>query len=54
MAVFILKTFSVQDEEIQTIHLPVVFSAIVEALDVSTQLSLFFFQTLTRRCRSSM
>jgi hypothetical protein len=35
MTLFILKTFSVQDEEVQTIHLPIVFSAIVEALDVS-------------------
>lgn len=34
MTVFILKTFSSQDEEIQAIHLPVVFSAIVDILNV--------------------
>lgn len=34
MALFILKTF-VQDEEIQTIHLPIIFAGIVDLLDVS-------------------
>jgi len=33
MVLFILKTFS-QDEEIQTIHLPIVFSAIMDIVDV--------------------
>lgn len=39
MVQFILKTFS-QDEEIQTIHLPVIFAAIVDLLHASRSLSL--------------
>jgi hypothetical protein len=34
MAIFILRSFFVQDEEIQVIHLPVVFVAIAEFLTV--------------------
>lgn len=34
MARFILKSFSVEDEEIQTIHLPVVFCGLANALHV--------------------
>jgi len=37
MVLFILKNFS-QDEEIQTIHLPIMFTAIVDLLDVSFEL----------------
>ncbi|KAF5380337.1 hypothetical protein D9757_007927 [Collybiopsis confluens] len=33
MVLFILKTFS-QDEEIQTIHLPIIFAALVDMLDI--------------------
>lgn len=36
MASFILKAFA-QDEEIQTIHLPIVFVAILDILDVRRQ-----------------
>lgn len=39
MVMFILKTFSLQDEEIQLIHLPVVFSAIMDVLNVSKYIS---------------
>lgn len=35
MALFILRTFKVQDEEIQGLHLPVVFSALMNILNVS-------------------
>jgi hypothetical protein len=38
---FILKTIHVQDEEIQAIHLPIVFSALCEALQVR-----MFFPTI--------
>jgi hypothetical protein len=31
---FILKTLHVRDEEIQVVHLPIVFSALCEALQV--------------------
>ena len=31
---FLLETFHVQDEEVQTIHLPIVFSAISESIRV--------------------
>jgi len=34
LARFILKTIHVRDEEIQTVHLPIVFSALCEALQV--------------------
>ena len=34
MARFILKSIHVRDEEIQTVHLPIVFSALCEALQV--------------------
>lgn len=34
MALFILRTFNVQDEEIQGLHLPVVFSAVMNILNV--------------------
>lgn len=34
MVQFILKTFA-QDEEIQTIHLPIIFAAILDIVDVS-------------------
>jgi len=34
MALFILKSFT-QDEEIQSIHLPIVFTALVDLLSVS-------------------
>ena len=33
MALFVLKTFP-QDEEIQTMHLPVIFSGLLDLLDV--------------------
>ena len=35
MTKFLLETFQVQDEEVQTIHLPIVFSAISESIRVS-------------------
>ena len=35
MATFILKSFLIQDEEIQVVHLPVVFVAITEFLNVN-------------------
>ena len=38
MTKFLLGTFHVQDEEIQTIHLPIVFSAISECISVGTSL----------------
>ena len=34
MTKFLLETFQVQDEEVQTIHLPIVFSAISESIRV--------------------
>ena len=34
LAMFILKTFSSQEEETQTIHLPIVFSAILDVINV--------------------
>ena len=34
MTKFLLETFQVQDEEVQTIHLPIVFSAISETIRV--------------------
>ena len=34
MTKFLLGTFHVQDEEVQTIHLPIVFSAISESIRV--------------------
>lgn len=40
MVLFMLKTFT-QDEEVQTIHLPLIFSAIVDLLEVN-----IFTQTL--------
>jgi hypothetical protein len=36
MTKFLLETFQVQDEEVQTIHLPIVFSAISESIRVRT------------------
>jgi hypothetical protein len=44
MTLYILQTFSVQDEEIQTIHLPVVFAAVVEVLSVSNVSSFMAIQ----------
>ena len=38
MTKFLLGTFQVQDEEIQTIHLPIVFSAISESIRVCAQI----------------
>jgi hypothetical protein len=35
LSLFILQTFQVQDEEIQSLHLPVVFSAVMNVLNVS-------------------
>lgn len=35
MVLYILTTFHVHDEEIESIHLPVAFAAILEALLVS-------------------
>lgn len=35
MTTFVLNTFS-QDEEIQTIHLPIVFAAIMDVLEVES------------------
>jgi hypothetical protein len=35
MIKFVLESFHVQDEEIQTIHLPAVFSALSEIIRVS-------------------
>lgn len=35
MVQFILKAFS-QDEEVQTIHLPIIFAAIMDLVDVIT------------------
>jgi len=37
MTKFLLETFQVQDEEVQTIHLPIVFSAISESIRVRVQ-----------------
>jgi len=37
MTKFLLETFQVQDEEVQTIHLPIVFSAISESIRVRIQ-----------------
>ncbi|KAH9982294.1 Dopey, N-terminal-domain-containing protein [Lactifluus volemus] len=37
---FILKTVHVRDEEIQLVHLPIVFSALCEAVQIQTTLSL--------------
>ena len=34
MALFMLRTFHVHDEEIQGLHFPVVFSAIMNVLNV--------------------
>ena len=34
LAMFVLKTFSSQEEETQTIHLPIVFSAILDVINV--------------------
>lgn len=34
MALFILRTFKAQDDEIQGLHLPVVFSAVMDVLNV--------------------
>lgn len=39
MTKFLLETFQVQDEEVQTIHLPIVFSAISESIRVCTSVS---------------
>ena len=39
MTKFLLETFQVQDEEVQTIHLPIVFSAISESIRVCTSAS---------------
>lgn len=38
MALFILRTFNIQDEEIQGLHLPVIFSSIMNILNVSRTL----------------
>ena len=35
MTKFLLGSFHVQDEEVQTIHLPIIFSAISESVRVS-------------------
>ena len=37
MTKFLLETFQVQDEEVQTIHLPIVFSAVSESIRVRVQ-----------------
>lgn len=34
MFLFILKTFRMEDTEVQSIHLPLIFSAIIEILEV--------------------
>lgn len=39
MTKFLLETFQVQDEEVQTIHLPIVFSAISESIRVCMQVA---------------
>jgi hypothetical protein len=43
LALFILQNFQVQDEEIQTLHLPVVFSAVMNILNVCKNI-LFSFK----------
>jgi hypothetical protein len=46
MASFVLKRFPAQDEELETIHMPVCFVAIVDVL----QVMIYFFHT----CFSNM
>ena len=51
MTKFLLETFQVQDEEVQTIHLPIVFSAISESIRVR---SLGLHHFATDRVRTGM
>ncbi len=46
MVIFILRTFYSEDEEIRSLHLPLVFSALVENLEVSLNQP-FSFRSLT-------
>lgn len=49
MVLFILRTFHSEDEEIRSVHLPLVFSALVENLEVSLKhLAVFPVLTLFR------
>ena len=34
MLLFVMKTFRIDENEVQNIHLPLIFSAIVERLEV--------------------
>ena len=34
MTLFVLKTFRAEDEEVQTVHLPLIFCALVEKIEV--------------------
>ena len=46
MGLFVLRTFA-QDEEIQTIHLPIVFTAILDIVNVRSSTSVSWSGDLT-------
>ncbi|KAJ7070662.1 Dopey, N-terminal-domain-containing protein [Mycena amicta] len=51
MVLFILRTFS-QDEEVQTIHLPIIFASLADLVDIQVQRSVA--KTLTPAVRSTL